>query len=151
LFQSNFYTMGLSKDVVMGVQTLSYGPLVTFNKVQFVLIYFVLANSNHSMKCSCLLHVLTQTSSSGGGFTFQIHLLWNPKVCYCAHKSLSLNPVLSQFNSVYTSSHPVSLRSIFILSSHLVLVSEMVSLLQVFLHIFFSLPCILHILPISPP
>jgi hypothetical protein len=44
--------------------------------------------------------------------------LWTQKVQYCIHKSLPLNHILRQMNSV-PPSHPVSLRFIIILSSHL--------------------------------
>jgi len=43
-------------------------------------------------------------------------LLWNPKVHYRVHKSLSMVPVLSQMHTVYTFT-TYSLRSILILSS----------------------------------
>jgi hypothetical protein len=45
------------------------------------------------------------------------HLLRNPKVHYRVYKSPPLAPILFQFNSL--NRHPVSLRSILILSSHL--------------------------------
>jgi hypothetical protein len=45
-------------------------------------------------------------------------ILWNPKVQYRAHKSPPLVPILSQIGPVHQP-HPVSLRSILILPTHL--------------------------------
>jgi len=47
-------------------------------------------------------------------------LLWNPKLYYRVNKSLPLAPILSHMNPFYLS-HPISLRFILIVSSHLCL------------------------------
>jgi hypothetical protein len=46
------------------------------------------------------------------------NISWNGKIHYRVHRSLPLVSVLCQINSVHTA-HPISLRSILILSFHL--------------------------------
>jgi hypothetical protein len=82
------------------------------------------------------------------------YLLWNQKVHYHAHKSPSLNPILSHINPVH-----ILILSLFKIHVHTILTpkygnaSEVVSFLQVFLDkfcmYFSSLPCKLHALPIT--
>jgi len=57
-------------------------------------------------------------SDASSGSSCQEIPLWNEKVHYHVHKSLSLDPTANQLNRV-TPSHPASLWSIFKLSSHL--------------------------------
>jgi hypothetical protein len=78
--------------------------------------------------------------------------LWNPNVHYRVHKSPPLVPTLSQINPVHTT-HPLSLRPVLIVSTHLPLGLPSGLLPSGFtiniLHAFLSSPFVLHVLPIS--
>jgi hypothetical protein len=72
-----------------------------------------------------LTYLLTELSPSWEAANYTAthklpSILWNPKVQYRVHKSPLLVPVLSHINPIhFTSSHPISLWSILILSTHL--------------------------------
>jgi len=59
-------------------------------------------------------------------------VLLNSKVHYRFHSNLPLVPIFKQTNPVHASPHPILLRSVLILSSHLSLVFQVVSSRQVF-------------------
>jgi hypothetical protein len=131
----------------------SFTSILSLHASHWVLIKVSVPSLTHS-----LTHTLMELSPSweaaNCAATQELpSLLWNPKVHYRLHKSPPLVPILSQIDPIHTiPSHPISLRSISILSTHLRLGLPS-GLFPGFptniLYAFFFSPFVLHALPIS--
>jgi hypothetical protein len=97
--------------------------------------------------------VLLETQASLSTIQKFPNSLWSPQAQYCVSKSLPLVPILSHLNPVH-SPHPISLRSVLILSSQLRLRLPSGLLPSCVpnktLYAFYFSPCLLHALSSDP-
>jgi hypothetical protein len=117
--------------------------------------YNFFTNEKHLMGTHSLMELSPFWEATNYAATQELpSILWNAKVHYRVHKSPPLVPILNQINPIHTiPSHPISLRSILIMSTHLHLGLPSGLFPSGFptniLHAFLFSPFVLHALPIS--